>query len=49
MLFEKNILQLLHKKYLHPQPEAQNFIKTLEGGWFQISMKKIEMKDCQQS
>ena len=46
MLFEKNILQLLHKKYLHQQPEAQNFIKTLEGGWFQISMTKIEMKDC---
>ena len=27
MLFEKNILQLLHKKYLHQQPEAQNFRK----------------------
>ena len=30
MLFEKNILQLLHKKYLHQQPEAQNVIRTLE-------------------
>ena len=52
MLFEKNILQLLHKKYLHPESEAQNFIKTLEGGWFQIHIydkdrnERLQLKTC---
>ena len=41
MLFEREILQLLHKKYLHQQPEAQNVKRTLED-----RNERLPLKTC---
>ena len=50
MLFERNILQLLHKKYLHQQPEAQSVSKRdLFGDVFKYDRnknKRLPLKTC---
>ena len=46
MLFERNILQLLHKKYLHQTPKAPNVTKEILFKYDRNKNKRLPLKTC---